>query len=378
MIQHLGEEKQASGPVVPPIVQTSLFVHQDLDTFWGTMFDHDVTKPNYIYSRVGNPNLTVAEKKIAALEGTEAAILFASGMAAISAAILSSVATGGHIVYVDTCYGPTKHFIEEYLPRFGITGTPVKGDSNEEVFNSVRENTQVLYLESPSSLVFRLQDIEALCHFAKSREIVTILDNSYSSPINQQPASFGVDLVCHSATKFISGHSDVVAGVVCGTKARMQRIMEQEGQWLGALLPPFPAWLLLRGLRTLPLRMEASQKCGESLFKFLQSRSEVESIMHVGDPDFPQGDLRSKQMTGTTSLLSFRPKVQDVDKIKAFIHDLELFQIGVSWGGFESLAIPIPLTPGDPPTNWIIRLYGGLEDPVDLCAALDKAMVHLR
>lgn len=379
LIQHLGEEKTGSAPVVPPIVQTSLFVHPDLDTFWGSMFDPDPEKDHYIYSRVGNPNLTVPEKKIAAMEGTEAAILFSSGMAAISGALLSCLEAGAHLVYVDTSYGPTKHFIEEWLPRFGVTCTAVSGLDTQELLDAVQPNTKAIYLESPSSIVFRLQDICAVCAYARERNITTLIDNSYSSPIFQQPATMGVDLVLHSATKYIVGHSDVVAGVVCGTKARMTQIMAQEGQWLGALLPPFPAWLLLRGLRTLPLRMKAAQETGNALADFLSDRPEVEAVHHVGHSSFGQKELRDAQMSGTTSLLSFRPKVQELDRLKAFIHELKLFQIGVSWGGFESLGIPIPLTAGVNPSDWVIRLYGGLEDIRDLCADLDHAMrLHLR
>lgn len=374
MIQHLGESKSGPSPVVPPIVQTSLFVYPDLDAFWGTMFDPDSDKERYIYSRVGNPTLDVAAKKIASLEHTESALLFASGMSAITAALLSVLSHGGHVVYVDTIYGPSKHFIEDWLPRFGIGCTAVDGRDADEVMDACGPETQLIFLESPSSIVFRLQDIRKICKFARNKGIATLIDNSYASPLYQQPADMGVDFVVHSATKYLAGHSDVVAGVVAGSKARMTRIMEQEGQWLGALLPPFPAWLLLRGLRTLSIRMKAAQEVGNAVGSFLKSRAEIEQVLHVGAPDFVQRELRDGQMSGTTSLLSFRPKVQDLDRIKRFIQDLQIFQIGVSWGGFESLALPIPLMPGDNPSDWVIRLYCGLEDVKDLCADLAQSL----
>ncbi|MBL8060939.1 MAG: aminotransferase class I/II-fold pyridoxal phosphate-dependent enzyme [Chthonomonas sp.] len=374
IIQHLGEEKKGPSPVVPPIVQTSLFVYPDLDSFWGTMFDPDSDKERYIYSRVGNPTLDVAAKKIAALEHTESALLFNSGMSAITSAMLSVLSQGGHVVYVDTIYGPSKHFIEEWLPRFGMTSTAVDGRDAEAVIAACRPETQLIYLESPSSIVFRLQDVSAICCFAKEKGIATLLDNSYASPLFQQPAAMGVDFVVHSATKYLAGHSDVVAGVVAGTRARMTKIMEQEGQWLGTLLPPFPAWLLLRGLRTLSIRMKAAQETGNAVCDFLKQRPEVEHVLHVGDSDYDQKELRDRQMSGTSSLLSFRPKVQDFERLKQFVHDLEIFQIGVSWGGFESLALPIPLKPGDEPSDWVIRLYCGLEDPVDLCKSLATSL----
>jgi len=374
ILQHLGEKKSGPSPVVPPIVQTSLFVYPELDSFWNTMFEPDTEKDRYIYSRVGNPTLDVAARKIAALEHTESALLFASGMAAITSSMLSVLSHGGHVVYVDTIYGPSKHFIEEWLPRFGISCTAVDGRSSDEVIGACKPETQLIYLESPSSIVFRLQDLRTICDAAKEKGIATLIDNSYASPLFQQPADLGVDLVIHSATKYISGHSDVVAGVVAGTRERMTRIMEQEGQWLGALLPPFPAWLLLRGLRTLPIRMKAAQETGNIVGAFLATRPEVETVLHVGSPDFDQKALRDQQMSGTSSLLSFRPKVQDLDRIKAFIHDLKIFQIGVSWGGFESLALPIPLVPGDSPSDWVIRIYCGLEDVKDICGDLAQSL----
>lgn len=373
LLQHLGEEKTGVSPVVPPIVQTSLFVHPDLDSFWGTMFDHTPDKERYIYSRVGNPNLTVAEKKLAALEGTESALLFSSGMAAITAALMSTLEAGAHLVYVDTIYGPTKQWIEQYLPRFGITSTPVRGDSLEEIEAALTPTTKAIYLESPSSVVFRLQDLREISELARARGIITLIDNSYASPVLQNPAEFGIDLVCHSATKYISGHSDVVAGLVCGSKERLTQIMSQEGQWFGGLLAPFPAWLLLRGLRTMPLRVKASQACGEALFQYLQTQPKVEQIFHVGDPDSAQRALFESQMRGSVSLLSFRPKDQDLARIKEFVHALEVFQLGVSWGGFESLVVPIPLSTQPEPHDWVIRLYGGLEDPQDLVDDLDRA-----
>lgn len=338
------------------------------------MFDPDNEKDRYIYSRVGNPTLDVAARKIAALEHTESALLFASGMAAITSGMLSVLSHGGHVVYVDTIYGPSKHFIEEWLPRFGISCTAVDGRSSDEVIGACKPETQLIYLESPSSIVFRLQDLRTICDAAKQKGIATLIDNSYASPLFQQPADLGVDLVIHSATKYISGHSDVVAGVVAGSRERMTRIMEQEGQWLGALLPPFPAWLLLRGLRTLPIRMKAAQETGNIVGAFLATRPEVETVFHVGSSDFDQKALRDQQMSGTSSLLSFRPKVQDLDRIKAFIHDLKIFQIGVSWGGFESLALPIPLVPGDSPSDWVIRIYCGLEDVKDICEDLAQSL----
>lgn len=378
-LQHLGEEKSGTGPVVPPIVQTSLFVYPDFDSFWGTMFDHSADNERFIYSRVGNPNLSVVEKKLAMLEKTETCKIFTSGMAAITAGILCSIKAGDHIVAVDTMYGPTKEFILKWLPRFGVTHTLVTGNDPAEIEAACTAETKLIYLESPSSILFRFQDLEAVARFAKSKGIRTMVDNSYASPLFSQPATFGIDLIVHSATKYIGGHSDVVAGALCGSREHLDAMMAEEGQWLGALLPPFPAWLLMRGLRTLPMRMAHSQRTAYEIFEYLKSRPEVDEIFFAGDPDHPQNDLFKKQMSGATSLLSFAPKVQEMEKVKAFVESLNLFQIGVSWGGFESLAVIIPAHPmnwSEP--RWVVRLYCGFEHVDDLKADLTQGFeAHL-
>lgn len=378
ILQHLGEEVHYAGAVTPPIFQTSLFVHDDLAGLRTLLNDPCDGQESYVYSRVGNPNLTMAEKKLAALEGTEAALLFNSGMAAISAAILCSVKSGDHVVCIETAYGPSCSFLRDYLPKFGVTTTFVNGDCLDEIKAACRPETTFMLLESPSSILFRLQNLRAITDFAKSRGIRTAIDNSYHSPILQNPARLGVDIVLHSATKFISGHSDVVAGAFCASKEICNEVTNREGQWLGGRLGPFEAWLLLRGMRTMRLRVEESVRQGERLFAYLQTRPEIAEIYHAGDPSGSHYEVAKTQCKGFVSLMSFRPKVQDPDKIAKFCESLELFGLGVSWGGFESLVIPIHGKPSDWETEqWVIRLYIGLEDFDDLRADLDRAFAHL-
>lgn len=374
ILQHLGEDERYFGAVTPPICMTSLFVHEDCASFEES-FSYRKTEPEkYNYSRIQNPTLRIVERKIAALEGTDCAKLFSSGMAAISAAIMSCVEQGAHVVCVDTSYGPTRQFLSDYLPRFGVTTTMVDGRSTEEVFDAVRPETELIVLESPSSFLFRCQDFAAICGFAKERGIATMTDNSYASPLFQNPARFGVDLVVHSATKFLGGHSDLVAGVVCGSEERMSSLLTNEVALFGAALSPFPAWLIMRGMRTLRVRMEDSRRRGDALAAWLAERPEVVRVFHAGDPAHPQRDLIERQMSGWCSLLSFEPVFQSKEQAVRFLDALRVFQLGVSWGGHESLATGFPMqTLADPAPVWIIRLYAGMEDMRDLLADLDGA-----
>ena len=376
LIQHLAEETRDRMAVVPPIYQTSLFAYDDVASFRQSFQLGD--KDTHNYSRVSNPTLDVAEQKVAALEGMDRCKLFTSGMAAISAAILSCVRTGSHVVCVDTVYGPTRQFLTDYLPRFGVTTTFVDGRDPADFAAATTEATTLYYLESPSSILFRLQDLEAVTAIAKARGITTICDNSWASPVYQQPAKFGVDIVVHSATKYLAGHSDVVAGALCTDSKRFARILEDEVCLLGAALPPFPAWLLLRGLRTLPIRLKAVGETAGVVARWLQARPEVAEVFYVGLEGYPQAALRDKQLRGMTGLVTFMPATQDEAKIIKFAEALRLFYLGVSWGGHESLVVPLQQQPLDwPEKKWMLRLYCGLENVDDLLEDLEQAMAQL-
>lgn len=372
MLQHLGESRPSGSPVTPPIVQTSLFVFDSCEELWEAQSES--FGPPFAYSRISNPTNDIAEQKISALEGTERSKLYGSGMGAISSAILSCVERGSHIVALDTCYGPTKQFIADYLPKFGIRSTFVDGQTAESFLDAVQPETTCVYLESPGSIVFRLLEVERICRECRARGITTIFDNSYATPIYQRPASLGADIVVHSATKYIAGHSDLCAGALCTSAERMKAIVDRETALFGSALGPFPAWLLLRGLRTLHLRMAWAQTSGNAIADFLESRAEVAEVFHVGRGSERDRTLFAANMTGSSSLLSFVPNFQDMEKVKRFVEALELFQIGVSWGGFESLSVPIYMQPMDwPEPRWVIRLYCGLEDPKDLASDLARA-----
>lgn len=376
LIQHFAEDPIPFGAVTPPIFQNSLFTFETVDAFVDAWSNHPAGPP-YHYSRLGNPTLDIVERKIAALEGTDGAKVFSGGIGAIAFAILSQVQSGSHMVIVDTCYGviPT---LTVYLARFGVDATYVDGKDTQAIFDAVRPETALIYLESPSSIVFELQDIEAVTRFARERGIVTLIDNTYATPVFQNPAHMGVDVVVHSATKYLGGHSDLTAGVVCGSASFIEDLVRQEMTIFGAALAPFAAWLLLRGLRSLKVRVQAHERSGNTVAEWLEARPEVDRVHHTALESSPQRALFLKQMRGSTGLLSFEPKNQDPDAVKRFVDALKLFKIGVSWGGFESLVVPLLHQPKHwPEPKTLVRLHCGLEDVEDLLEDLDQAMARL-
>lgn len=323
------------GAVVPPIFQNSLFTFdswEDIDKAF------DDRENNFIYSRGKNPTVNLVQEKLATLTGAEKAQLFPSGMAAISAAILHCIKPGDHVVTVKNIYGPANNLLSNYLAKkMGITVSFISGEDVSEFESNIKTNTSLIYLESPSSAVFSLQDIEKVVAIAKEKNIYTIIDNTWATPLFQRPLEMGVDLEVHSVSKYLGGHSDIVAGAVMGSKKDLDEIFLNEYEWLGAKIAPFEAWLILRSLRTLSMRMERHQSNGLRVAEFLESHPKINSVRYPGLKSFPQYELATKQMTGFTGLMSFQLATDDLKKIKLFFNCLELFQIGVSWGGHESL-----------------------------------------
>lgn len=382
ILSHDGKRSHPNGAVVPPIFQNSLFTYSSWEEI-DQAFD-DRTN-SYIYSRGNNPTVEIVEEKLAAIAAGEKAKLFPSGMGAISAAILSCVKKGSHIIAIKNIYGPANNLIQSYLkPKFDIESTFVEGSSTSDFEDAIQDNTALIYLESPSSVVFSLQDIQKVAELARSKGIATIIDNTLATPIFQKPLTMGVDLEVHSCSKYIGGHSDVVAGVIIGSKKRIDSIFTKEFELLGAKPAPFEAWLILRSLRTLDIRLKQHQSSAQTIAAFLNHHPKIEKVLYPGLESFPQKELALKQMTGFTGLMSFRLKSSDLTEIKRFFNGLELFQIGVSWGGHESLIYApaisylkelnetqfkdMGISIGD------MRISIGLEDPDDLIADLEQAL----
>lgn len=377
MLSHLGEDEKINGAVTPPLFQNSLFLFDSVEELHQNMALNPEGPP-WHYSRIGNPTVSVAEQKIAALEGAETCKLIGTGQGAIALAFLSELEAGAHVVAVDTCYGPVKSFLSETLHRYGVAHTLVDGRCPDEILDAIRPDTKLIYLESPSSLIFRLQDVAAITNVARQKGVTTAIDNTYNTPIHFNPIQHGVDIVCHSATKYMGGHSDVTAGVICTDSRRMKRIIQHELNYIGSILHPFSAWLLTRGLRTLPLRIKQHEATGNRIAQWIEDRPEVASVNHISLASYAQRELFARDYRGSGGLFSFEPKQQDKEKIYAFCNHLQIFGRGVSWGGFESLAIPIHVQAlGMSEPRWLIRLFCGLEEPEDLIKDLSQAFGYL-
>ncbi|NBD24064.1 trans-sulfuration enzyme family protein [Paenibacillus glycinis] len=360
------------GAIHVPVYQNSLFAFETYEAF-----SDAVKQPmhNHVYSRGNNPTVEYLENKLADLEAAEAAKCFASGMGAITAAIMSFVAQGDHIVCVDQAYGPTKEFLSVYLSRFGVETTFVDGRLLENIREAVKPNTKLIYLESPTTMFFELQNLRECAEYARSIGIHTMIDNTWATPIYQNPLAHGVDLVVHSITKYIAGHSDCVGGVVLGSRELVDRIGNNEYMLFGAIMTPQAAALISKGLRTLPLRMQRHETSGLTVAEHVRTLPFVHRVNHPGLPNHPQHELAASQMSGYSSLFSFITQVP-IETMKAWADKLKYFKIGVSWGGFESLVTVNPAGKQQEDGS-LVRLYIGLESPQDLMADIDQASESL-
>jgi cystathionine beta-lyase/cystathionine gamma-synthase len=382
ILNELGENRENYfNAVSPPIVQTSNFAFKTVSELRHAL--EDEINAN-LYSRGQNPTLNILRQKLAALDGAEDALLFNSGMGAISAAVLALLKFGDHVIAIESNYSWTKRLFNEVLIKFGITTTFVNGTQLSDFATAATPNTKLIFLESPSSLTYQLQDIEKVAIFAKSRGILTIIDNSYCTPLFQQPIKLGIDLVAQSATKYIGGHSDVVAGVLTGSKVMIRHIFEHEYMNLGLALSPNSAWLLLRGLRTLPLRLQRSYESTKIITTWLAQHDAVNRVVWPFSEDFQQSELALKQMQGCGGLFSFTLKNSSVANIETFCNNLQHILLGVSWGGHESLVYPTIASISNNdynPSNELhqyIRVYIGLEDPHYLISDLDQAFKSIQ
>ena len=316
-------------PMATPIVQTSLFAFPDVDSFISAGAAESKTT---VYSRGQNPTVEVLERKIAALEHGEACKAFGSGMAAISAVIMGLLESGDHILFVNHTYGPTIQ-LAKHRRRFGNQFTETHDTEPADVAKAMHPNTKLVWIESPGTMMFRTLDLAAIADVARKHGALTCVDNSWASPVFQKPIDHGVDIVVHSATKYIGGHSDVVAGVAVTTAQRMEQIFYRAYLLFGGILHPFDSWLLLRGLRTLPVRMQQHEVDALRVAEFLRMRPEVSAVNH------PAFMSPSSSLLGTSGLFSFDLKDAEFEQARQFVNALKRFRIGVSWGGVESLAI---------------------------------------
>ncbi len=367
------DEGNAFSAVVPPIVQTSLFTFDSYDEMLAA-YRGEIVRP--IYTRGLNPTVRAFEEMLAKLEGGEDALGFASGMAAISASVLTFVQPGDRIVVVRHCYPDSFRLFGTLLKRMQVETTFVDGRDEEAVARAL-PGARLFYMESPTSWVMETHDVGALAALARRHGVVSLIDNSWASPVFQRPLTLGVDLVLHSASKYLSGHSDVVAGVVAGSKALVDRIRAEAYPYLGGKLSPFDAWLLIRGMRTLPVRMRAHEASALDIARRLQAHPAVEAVFHPALANrLPPG------LNGTSGLFSI--EVREGVNVRAFVDRLKLFRLGVSWGGHESLVVPgeVVLQQKAQPNSAhefgisprSVRLHVGLEGTEVLWKDLEEAL----
>lgn len=379
LLIHGDREMNATSAVAPPIFQTANFHADSADDF--SRRASETRHPRY-YTRFGNPTLAQAERIIADLEHAEAAMVTASGMAAASSAVLTIAGQGAHVVAQKNHYGGTNTLLRDLAPRFGITTTWVDQRDAAAFEKAITADTRLIVLETPSNPVMRLTDLSAVTALARSRGILTLADNTFATPLTQRPIDFGVDLVFHSATKALGGHSDIIAGVVAGRAELIDRVWETVSI-LGGALAPFNGWLLLRGLRTLSVRVARQNETALQLARFLAKHPAVKDVHYPGLESHPQHELAKRQMSGFSGVLSFEPK-GGADAAARFLDRVKLALLAGSLGGVETLAVhaaanfahylteeeatELGITPG------LIRVSVGLEAADDLIADFDQAL----
>ncbi|HDR7895464.1 methionine gamma-lyase [Bacillus pacificus] len=374
LIHHGYTSEEHKGSLTPPLFQTSTFTFETAQQGEASFAGVD---PSYIYSRLGNPTVKLFEERMAVLEGGEEALAFGSGMAAISATLIGFLKAGDHIICSNGLYGCTYGFLEVLEEKFMITHSFCDMETEGDIENKIRPNTKLIFVETPINPTMKLIDLKQVIQVAKRNGLLVIVDNTFCSPYLQRPLELGCDAVVHSATKYIGGHGDVVAGVtICKTKALAEKIRPMRKD-IGGIMAPFDAWLLLRGLKTLAVRMDRHCDNAEKLVSFLKNHDAVEGVW------YPEGELASRQMKRGGGVISFSIK-GGKEETQAFINDLHFITIAVSLGDTETLiqhpatmthaAIPAALRQEMGIYDNLIRLSVGLESWEDIVSDLEQAL----
>ncbi len=370
---HLGQEPDPlTGSVTPPIYQSTAFAQ----------LEGQLATDGYTYSRFSNPTRTALETALAGLENGTRAFAFASGMGAISLAVLTLLKAGDHIVVGDDVYGGTYKFFAEIVGRYGVDVTFADMRDLEVLEQAFTDKTKMMFIETPTNPLLRLTDLEVVVALAHTKDIVTVVDNTFASPYLQQPFDYDVDIIVHSTTKYISGHSDVMGGAIILRDDRFTEALNMHKNAMGATPDAFASWLTLRGLKTLGVRMREHCKNAQALAEFLEGHNQVRKVIYPGLPSYWQYDLAQKQMKGPGGMISFY--LDEAADPEVFLKSLSLFKPAVSLGGVESLvtrpvdithaAIPKELREAQGITDSFIRLSVGIEDIEDLISDVDYAL----
>lgn len=379
-IVHAGRDPGANhGIINPPVYRASTIA-------WGSVAEMRRRRERrwepgvYTYGRHGTPTHAALEEAFAEVSGGHRSVAVASGLAAINAAMLAFLEQGDHVLVVDSVYGPVRSFCDTFVGRFGVETTYYDPAAGAGIADLIRDNTRIVYLESPGSQTFDIQDVPAIAAEAHRAGCVVVMDDTWSAGVYFKPFEHGVDVCVMAATKYVVGHSDVMMGLVTATEEHWDRVRPSAAA-LGASSGPDDVYLALRGLRTIKVRLQRHQESGIALATWLQARPEVDRVLHPALPDFPGHGLWRRDFTGASGLFSFvlRDGFDD-GRIAAFLDGMQLFAMGASWGGFESLILPA--SPVRTATAWrgpgqLIRVHAGLEDVGDLIADLEAGFRRL-
>ncbi|MGB9937692.1 MAG: trans-sulfuration enzyme family protein [Methanobacterium sp.] len=358
----------ATGAITTPIWQTSTFIFDD----YKKPKEHD-------YSRTSNPTRSALEDALADLEGGNAGFAFSSGMSAIST-VIHILKAGDHVIVCDDCYGGTYRLFSEIMTRFGLQFTFIRLDDEEKIRNAIKKNTKLIWIETPSNPLLNITDLQLVSKIAKEHDLFTVADNTFSSPYFLKPIDFGIDIVLHSTTKYINGHSDVIGGAVITTSNELAEKVHFNLNGLGTNSSPFDSWLVLRGLKTLPLRMDKHAANAQEVAEYLLEHPKVDEVFYPGLPSHKGYEIAKKQMKGFGGVVSFKLK----GEIKPFLNGLELFSLAESLGGADSLvehaatmshaSMREEARKNAGITDGVIRLSIGLEDADDLIEDLSNGL----
>ena len=372
------------GSLATPIHQTSTFIFDDVQQGSNRFAGEE---QGYIYSRLGNPTVRELEQKMAALENTEDAAAFGSGMGAVSATLLANLKQGDHLVASSALYGCSFALINHKFADFGIEVTFVDITDEKEVEEAIKDNTKLIYFETPINPNLVCVDMEMIGAIAKKHSLLTIMDNTFMSPVLQQPSDYGMDLIIHSATKYLNGHGDVIGGIVCGSAEQIGHIKMTTQKDMGATMSPNDAWLITRGLKTLSVRVERHCDNAEKLADYLEGHGDIEQVYYPGLKKHPANHLIGTQMKRAGGIIAFEVAGGFDDAVR-FMNHLELCHIAVSLGDAETL-IQHPAsmthstyTPEERSeagiSETLIRISVGLEQPEDIIADLDQALQKMK
>jgi cystathionine beta-lyase/cystathionine gamma-synthase len=375
-VRGASEMQKKNGPVAPEIYQTSTFEVVDNEE------QIRVTTTDRYYTRWGNPTITLAEQTVAALEGTEAALVFASGMGAITTTILSLLKAGDHIVAQRDLYGGVTKFFSEWLPKLGIETTLVDTTEYEQHARAIRPNTKLLYLESPTNPALHIVDMKKMAALAKQHGLVSMIDSTFGTPMNQHPAEYGIDLVMHSGTKYLSGHADLTCGVISGRRDLIEQLGETR-KTLGNCMDPHAAWLLIRGLKTLAVRVARQNENALRVAEFLEQHAKVRRVHYPFLKSHPQYAIVRQQMSGGSGMVTFEVDGSG-DDARRVSEAMKLFTLATSLGGVESL-VSIPVLTSHAMisaeqraqmgvTEQMVRLSVGIESVEDQIEDLERAL----